>query len=188
MASVVGLLEERELAARERVEGLREEADRVLAALAEAERDWQEWLIARQRVSEVLSVPRTPQVGETGPVPADEPSASAPDTEPVADAPAGVPAPGAARAGSIVPVWRPALTADVLAVDYQRILALLAERRLGGDGVMTCQEIAAGLGLASVPACVEGVRSKMKRLADRGWAAESVPGRFTLADGPAAGS
>ncbi|MEV8207367.1 hypothetical protein AB0P40_19045 [Streptomyces sp. NPDC079189] len=46
----------RELAARERVEGLREEADRVLAALAEAETDWQEWLIARQRVSEVLTV------------------------------------------------------------------------------------------------------------------------------------
>ncbi|MFF1839457.1 hypothetical protein ACFVXE_35595 [Streptomyces sp. NPDC058231] len=56
MASVVGLLEERELAARERVEGLREEADRALAELAEAETDGQEWLIARQRVGEVLYV------------------------------------------------------------------------------------------------------------------------------------
>ncbi|MEY9968545.1 hypothetical protein ABIA33_006629 [Streptacidiphilus sp. MAP12-16] len=34
MASVVGLLEERELAARGRVEVLREEADRMLAELA----------------------------------------------------------------------------------------------------------------------------------------------------------
>ncbi|MER5908094.1 hypothetical protein ABT150_50205 [Streptomyces mirabilis] len=40
MASVVGLLEARELAARERVEGLREEVDRVLAELADAETDW----------------------------------------------------------------------------------------------------------------------------------------------------
>lgn len=45
MASVVGLLEEREPAARERVEGLREEADRVLAALTEAEMDWEVMLV-----------------------------------------------------------------------------------------------------------------------------------------------
>jgi hypothetical protein len=46
MPSVVGLLEQRELAARRRVEGLREEADRIRAELAEAEDDWQEWVIA----------------------------------------------------------------------------------------------------------------------------------------------
>ncbi|MDX3231824.1 hypothetical protein [Streptomyces sp. ME19-01-6] len=187
MASVVGLLEERELAARERVEGLREEADRVLAALAEAETDWQEWLIARQRVSEVLTAPRRPETGVVAPVPVEE--SSVPEPEPVAEVPSSkVPAAGPARAGSIVPVWRPALTADVLAMDYQRILSALVERRSGGDGVMTCQEIAVALGLEPVPACVEGVRSKMKRLADRGWAAEPAPGRFTLADGPACGS
>jgi hypothetical protein len=66
MASVVGLLEERELAARERVEELREVADRVLAELAEAETAWHEWLIARQRVGEVLSVPRPAETGEAG--------------------------------------------------------------------------------------------------------------------------
>jgi hypothetical protein len=170
------------------VEGLREEADRVLAELAEAETDWQEWLIARQRVGEVLSVPRVREAEAAPPVPAQEPSVAAPEAEPVAGVPAGVPAPGAARAGSIVPVWRPALTADVLAVDYQRILSALAERRSRGGGVMTCQEITAALGLELCPAGVEGVRSKMKRLADRGWAAEPAPGRFTLADGPAAGS
>ena len=104
MASVVGLLEERELAARRRVEGLREEADRVLAALAEAETHWQEWVIARQRVGEVLSVPR---IREADPVPAEEPSVPEREPEPVADAPPVGSVPGAARAGSIVPVWRP---------------------------------------------------------------------------------
>ncbi|CQR59327.1 hypothetical protein [Streptomyces leeuwenhoekii] len=34
---------------------LREEADRIQAELAAAERDWKEWAIARSRVGEVLA-------------------------------------------------------------------------------------------------------------------------------------
>jgi hypothetical protein len=55
MPSVVGLLEQRELGARRRVDELREEADRVQAELAVAEREWSEWVIARSRVGEVLA-------------------------------------------------------------------------------------------------------------------------------------
>ncbi|MFD9727376.1 hypothetical protein [Streptomyces sp. NPDC059072] len=182
MASVVGLLEERELAARERVEELREVADRVLAELAEAETAWHEWLIARQRVGEVLSGPRPGQAGEAGPE-AGESSGS----EPATNAPAEVLS-RAARSGSIVPAWRPALSVDALAPHYQRILATLTEQASGGKPVMSCQEITAVLGPEPVPASVEGVRSKVKRLADRGWADEPTPGRFTLAAGPAGGS
>jgi hypothetical protein len=40
MPSGVGLLEQREVAARSRVDGLREEADRIQAELAVAEREW----------------------------------------------------------------------------------------------------------------------------------------------------
>jgi hypothetical protein len=47
MPSVVGSLEQHEIAARRRVDGLREEADRIQAELAVAEREWQEWAIAR---------------------------------------------------------------------------------------------------------------------------------------------
>ncbi|MFJ2778087.1 hypothetical protein [Kitasatospora sp. NPDC087315] len=61
MPSVVGLLEQRELAARRRVDELREEADRIHAELAVAEQDWQEWVIARSRVGEVPA-----PVDETG--------------------------------------------------------------------------------------------------------------------------
>ncbi|GAA1274470.1 hypothetical protein GCM10009665_72420 [Kitasatospora nipponensis] len=130
MASAVGLPEERELAARERVEELREVADRVLAE------------------------------------------------------PAG---PMAARWGSIVPVWRPALAMAALAAHDQRILTTLTEEASGGKSVMPCQEITAVLGRETVPASVKGVRSKMKRLTDRGWADEPTSGRFTLAAGPAGG-
>lgn len=56
MASVVGLLEERELAARQRVESLCEEADWILAELRDAETDWQQWMIARERADSVGEV------------------------------------------------------------------------------------------------------------------------------------
>lgn len=55
MPSVVGLLEQHELVARRRVDGLREEADRIQAELAAAEEEWQEWVIARRRVDTVLA-------------------------------------------------------------------------------------------------------------------------------------
>ncbi|MER7851454.1 hypothetical protein ABTZ98_02710 [Streptomyces bacillaris] len=55
MPSVVGLLEQRELTARRRVDALREEADRIQAELVAVEREWNEWVLARSRVGEVLS-------------------------------------------------------------------------------------------------------------------------------------
>ncbi|WP_049650806.1 hypothetical protein [Kitasatospora sp. MY 5-36] len=55
MPSVVGLLEQRELNARRRVDDLQAEADRIQAEPVVAEREWNEWIIARSRVDEVLS-------------------------------------------------------------------------------------------------------------------------------------
>ncbi|KUL42775.1 hypothetical protein ADL12_08995 [Streptomyces regalis] len=49
------LLEQHELAARHRVDGLREEADRIQAEPAAAEQEWQEWAIARRRVDTMLT-------------------------------------------------------------------------------------------------------------------------------------
>lgn len=133
MPSVVGLLEQHERAARRRADRLREEADRIQAELTAAEREWEEWAIARRRVDAVL----------------------------------------------------------VLSLDYQRILQALADRDRLGQGVLTCQELAVAFGLEAVPAKVEALRSKEKRLVARGWLAEPAPGRFTLAKdvaGPGGGS
>ncbi|WP_327273954.1 hypothetical protein OG609_19285 [Streptomyces sp. NBC_01224] len=55
MPSIVGLLEQQEVAARRRVGGLREEADRIQAELAAAEQEGQERAIARRRVDTVLA-------------------------------------------------------------------------------------------------------------------------------------
>ncbi|MEB8337592.1 hypothetical protein [Streptomyces endophyticus] len=165
MPSVVGLLEQRELAARRRVDELREEADRVQAELAVAERDWNEWAIARSRVGEVLDPSEEPEESEQ----AEQREAAS--------------SVAAAKPKSQVPLWREGLGWSVLSVDYQRILTVLADRRRLHQGPLTCQEMAALFGLDAVPAKVEALRSKAKRLVARGWLAERQPGRFTLAAG-----
>ncbi|MBL3671510.1 hypothetical protein JL475_37660 [Streptomyces sp. M2CJ-2] len=175
MPSVVGLLEQRELDARRRVDELREEADRIQAALAVAEREWQEWAIARSRVGEVLA-----PADETGQDPA-----AADRTASAAGEQTGRTPPEAAKAKSQVPVWHEGLAWSVLSVDYQRILRVLADRARLGQGPLTCQEMAAAFGMDVVPARVEALRSKAKRLVARGWLAEQQPGRFTLARGVA---
>jgi hypothetical protein len=170
MPSVVGLLEQRELGARRRVDELREEADRVQAELAVAEREWKEWVIARSRVGEVLApVDETEDHARTErAMPAEGPAEEASSAS------------RAAKPKSQVPMWREGLAWSVLSTDYQRILQALADRHRLHQGPLTCQEMAVLFGLDAVPAKVEALRSKAKRLVARGWLAEQQPGRFTL--------
>ncbi|MBB0246695.1 hypothetical protein FNQ90_21895 [Streptomyces alkaliphilus] len=181
MPSVVGLLEQHELAARRRVDGLREEADRIQAELAVAEQEWSEWTIARERVGAVLSAPGSDSAG----VVTEVPEGVVTGAEVEASAPLTV------KARSQVPMWREGLAGTALSVDYQRILAAIEDRVRLGQGPLTCQEMATAFGLDVVPAKVEGLRSKAKRLVARGWLTEPAPGRFTLArsvSGPGGGS
>ncbi|MEU6578283.1 hypothetical protein [Streptomyces sp. NPDC046805] len=178
MPSVVGLLEQHELVARRRVDGLREEADRIQAELAAAELEWQEWAIARRRVDTVLA-------------PDDGTITEAEVTPDPRNADAQAALGDAAKSKSQVPVWRQGLAWSALSVDYQRILTALADRARLHQGPLTCQEMAAVFGMDVVPARVEALRSKAKRLVARGWLVERQPGRFTLAagvTGPGGGS
>ncbi|MFD3875652.1 hypothetical protein [Streptomyces sp. NPDC058623] len=167
MPSVSGLLEQRELAARRRVEELRAEADRVQAELVVAEQDWNEWVIARSRVGEVLGP------GGSGDAAPDS-TVGLRETGPQS---------GPAKPRSVVPVWREGLAWSVLSLDYQRILRVLSDRHRLGQGPLTCQDMVAAFGIDPVPAKVETLRSKAKRLVARGWPAESTPGRCTLMPG-----
>jgi hypothetical protein len=97
----------------------------------------------------------------------------------------------AAKTKSQVPVWREGVAWSVMSADYQRILMVAADRARLGQGPVTCQEMAAEFGMDVVPARVEALRSKAKRLVARGWLAEPAAGRFTPARGvagPGAGS
>jgi hypothetical protein len=107
MPSVVGLLEQHELSARRRVDGLREEADRIQAELAAAEQEWQERAIARRRVGTVLAPGNGNIAGEE----------AAPGLR---DADARSASGQAAKPKSQVAVWREGLAWSVLSVDYQR--------------------------------------------------------------------
>lgn len=167
MPSVVGLLEERERGARQRVEVLREEADRVLAELRDAELFWERFVTAREVLVEVLAGPGGSADVEETAVPVSEHTAPTP-------APAGGRVPG-----SVVPVRGEGVEVSVLSADYQRIVGVLAASR----AALACGEIASALGLERVPAKVEGVRSKAARLAERGWLVREPSGRFTLVPG-----
>ncbi|GAA3378701.1 hypothetical protein GCM10020367_59280 [Streptomyces sannanensis] len=98
------------------------------------------------------------------------------------------PAPPAAMPGSLVPLWRQGLSAEVLAPEYQQVMGLLTERRTTDGEPLNCREITSVLGLEAVPAKIEGVRVKLKRLVARGWAHEPAPGRFACCDGRDGGS
>lgn len=170
MPSVVGMLEQHERAARRRVDGLREEADRIQVELAAAELEWQEWVIARRRVDTVLA----PDGGDIAGMEV------IPDGQ---DADTQAALRDAVKPKSQVPMWREGLAWSVLSLDYQRILKALADRVRLRQGPLTCQEMAAQFGMDVVPARVEALRSKAKRLVARGWLAEPAPGGFTLAAG-----
>ncbi|GAA2281504.1 hypothetical protein GCM10010430_79430 [Kitasatospora cystarginea] len=107
MPSVVGLLEQRELAARRRVDELREEADRIHAELAVAEQEWNEWVIARSRVGEVLTSTSDAVVGPDASMDLPDPGEQQVRLEPAE----------AAKPKSVVPMWRAGLAWSALSVD-----------------------------------------------------------------------
>ncbi len=85
-----------------------------------------------------------------------------------------------------MPSWRDGLPVTVLAPDYQRILGVLEKRRSAGEGPVKAKEIAAELDLGTTPAKVEGVRSKARRLAERGWLLLEASGMFSAGRRPVA--
>nr|WP_228873546.1 hypothetical protein [Streptomyces halstedii] len=154
MASVLGLLEAKESAAREAVERAREEAARIAVVLEEAERVVERLVIAREAVAEVLAGRGMDVVEEN--------------------------AVAAAVAGSPVPCQSGRLARTVLAPDYQRIISVLETEAGAGRDRVRAKELAVALGLEAVPARIEGVRSRAKRLVERGWITGHQSGEFSI--------
>ncbi|MCX4853603.1 hypothetical protein [Streptomyces canus] len=175
VASVLGMLEEREAAARVRVEGLREEVARLAGVLEVAEIELDRRVIAREELVEALAVAAAESTAVTT---TEAEEKAAPSLAPVP--------------GSTVPPWREGLPVTVLAPDYQRILGVLEQQRSTGHGPLRAKEIAVELGLGTTPAKVEGLRSKARRLAERGWLLVEASGAFSAGrrpvDVPDAGS
>ena len=176
VASMLGLLEARETAARERVDGLREEAARAAAVLEAAEIELDRRVIAREELVDALAVSAEET---TVAVEAEGEEVSVPVLV------------SASVPGAVVPPWREGLSVSVLSLDNQRILNVLQDRP--DREPMRAKDIAAALGIDNaVAAKVEGVRSKAKRLGERGWLLQEASGAFSagrrLVASPAGGS
>jgi len=163
MPSVMGLLEEREAAARVRAEGLRADLERITAELADAEAVLERRVIARTELAEALAAGS----GQT--------QASAAGVQEAPDVTERTPNP---VVGSVVPRWHEAVTVDALPVDYRRIVEPVESGGGDGEGI-SAKQLAAGFQLELVPAKIEGVRSKARRLAERGRLTAMPSGRFT---------
>ncbi|WP_411109305.1 hypothetical protein [Streptomyces sp. c-19] len=81
--------------------------------------------------------------------------------------------------GSTLPPWWEGLPVTVLVLDYQRVLGGLERQRSTGHGPLRAKEVAVELGLDATPAKVEGLRSKARRLAERGWLLLEASGAFS---------
>ncbi|MEU0967490.1 hypothetical protein ABZ357_19390 [Streptomyces sp. NPDC005917] len=58
-------------------------------------------------------------------------------------------------------------------------MSVLDDEAAAGRGGIRARALTAVLGLETVPAKIEGVRSKARRLAERGWIAQHQPGVFS---------
>jgi hypothetical protein len=156
MVSVDGLLDAHEVAVRARVDELRER-------LLDAERDLEHVVITRNTLRAVIAGGMATDFAldslgpdETG---AGQGSVSGGVSEP-----------------AVVPPRAEGMSAQALPLSYREVW--LAAR--SNDGGVRAGELARALGLADTPAKVEGMRSKLKRLAERGWAVQTAPGLFEM--------
>lgn len=153
-------LDDYEVAARARVEELGVELDRISQQLAAAQEALAHVEITRATLLAVAASQPPAVVG----------SPAAPGV--VASGSSGMMIDRSQR----VPVWHTGLSAAALPDYYQPLFARLLE----SPEPVRCQQLATALGLDLVPKKIEGVRSKLKRLVERGWAVEAGPGLFAV--------
>lgn len=167
MGSLIEELRRREAAARHEVDELRGEIAGLNERLARAEERLSRLEITRETVAEILGGVGTDR------------SAAGREAEPaVAEAvSAGSLVTGGPPIGVVaVPPWRPGLAQSVLPSSYRDLLEVLAD----AGRPLRAGSIAAAAGLSTDKSKIEGLRSKLKRLVERGWLAEDGPGLFTL--------
>ncbi|WP_037606719.1 hypothetical protein [Streptacidiphilus rugosus] len=169
MGSLFEELEAREATAQARVEEIEAELAELSGKLELARESLARLRIARETVAEVLAE-MTPEKSAVG-VDDDWPTVG----EPVASAYAG--AERRVIGVLTVPKWRPGMGAEVLPRVYRDILEVVAD----APGPVRAKQIVPRIGLPAETGKIEGTRSKLKRLVERGWLDEDTPGMFTSA-------
>ncbi len=160
MASLTEELKRREAAARAEAGRLRTRIEELSGDLARAEEQVLRLAIAREEVARVL----------------EEPPAAEPARQDVK--PEGKPGPASPIGAVTVPPWQEGTEPSVLPRAYQDLL----EAAAGAGRPLRAAEFAAATGLSTEKAKVEGLRSKLRLLAARGWLAGEPGGLLTLND------
>ncbi|HEY6787678.1 MAG TPA: hypothetical protein VI365_10235 [Trebonia sp.] len=160
MGSLMEELARREAAARAGADRLRARIEELTGELARAEEQVTRLAITREEVTRVLEEPPA-----ADPVPQD-------------GGPGRQPRPGSPIGAVAVPPWREGTEPSVLPRAYQDLL------EVAGDAgrPLRAAEFAVATGQSTAKAKVEGLRSKLKLLAARGWLAAAPGGLFTLND------
>ncbi|MFF7601279.1 hypothetical protein [Streptomyces mirabilis] len=169
MGSLFEELEAREVAARVRVEELESEVAELAGKLELARESLERLRIARETVAEVLAE-MTPEKSAAA-VDAGQPAAG----ERLASAYAG--AERQVIGVLTVPNRQPGMGSEVLPRAYRDILEVVAD----APGPVRAKQIVPRIGLPAETGKIEGTRSKLKRLVERGWLDEDTPGMFTPA-------
>ncbi|MFJ5036056.1 hypothetical protein ACIQB5_50770 [Streptomyces sp. NPDC088560] len=153
MPSLMEALEARRAEVLGQAERLREQIAGLSEELSRVEDRLARLQIARETVEEVLAAP----------------SSSVPGTDATG---------GDADGGVAVALVKAEAELDVtvMSPEYRAIIALFAT----SGAAMRCKEVCRHLGLGSEPRHVEGMRSKLKRLVERGVLAEPSSGLFKV--------
>jgi hypothetical protein len=154
MGSLVDELRRREGAALAEACRLRGLIEELSGDLARAEEQASRLAIAVEEVTRVLEGPVVP----------------VPDGEPAA-----VPRPASPAGALLVPQWHEGAVASALPRPYQDLLEVAA----GAGRPLRAAEFCTATGLATGKAQVEGARSRLRRLAARGWLAEEPGGLYS---------
>jgi len=160
MGSLIEELRRREAAARAEADRLRARIEELTEELARAEERVSRLAITREEVTRVLEEPPAADPARQDGGPGGEPG-------------------HAPRIGAVaVPPWQEGTELSVLPRSYQDLLEVAAD----AGRPLRAAEFAAATGLSTAKAKVEGLRSKLKLLAARGWLAGVPGGLFTLPD------
>ena len=161
MGSLIEELRRREAAARAESDRLRARIEELSGELARAEEQVSRLVITREEVTRVLGEP------------------PAADTAGQDGGPGAGPGHVPGRIGTVaVPSWQEGTEAAVLPRAYQDLLEVAED----AGRPLRAAEFAAATGQSTEKAKVEGLRSRLRLLAARGWLAPADGGLFTLPD------
>ncbi|WP_345006516.1 hypothetical protein [Streptosporangium album] len=179
MGSLLEELVRREAAARERAEAIREQIEHLGQRPAAEEELLSRLVITRETVVEILGQAAGPVEQPPGTVVVDGPDR----VEAVEAVEVVVSSSGTSPIGVLtVPRWRVGMGVSVLPRAYQDVLEVLVD----AGGAMRAKKIVAAVGLPVQAAKVEGLRSKLKRMVERGRLSEDAPGLFSVTEQVAA--